>query len=76
MQDKAQEISAVIWRWYKQLTEKDKGDHDWDMLLEAGKQVVNQYKDDEISYKLAQELFFVFADHAGRLERAKVGEWK
>lgn len=73
MQDKAQEISSVIWRWYKETISKDKSKHEWDVMLEAGKQLVEKYKDDLVNRDFAVDLFFAFADHAGVLEKAQKG---
>ena len=74
MQDKAQEISAVIWRWYKEVISKDKGDHEWDVMIEAGKKLVDQYKDDPLNYPLACDMMIIFSEHAGRLEKVQRGE--
>lgn len=73
MQDKAQEISAAIWRWYKQAASMDKGDHEWDVLLEAIKKTVNQYMDDKLNYPLAEDMALAFINHVERLDKLKKG---
>ena len=72
--DKAREISSELWRWFVELKDTEKTDRIWDRLLEQGKAIVRQYKNDEINYKLAEDLFFAFLEQIERLEKQKKGQ--
>ena len=69
MEDKAKEISSLIWQWYKMAITIDKGEREWDALLEEAKKMVEKYKDDELNYHLATDMFFAFEEHIERLEK-------
>ncbi len=67
--DKSQEISSRLWPWFVELRDSQKNNHTWDRLLEQGKEIVRQYKGDDINYKLAEDLFFAFLAQVERLEK-------
>lgn len=69
MEDKAKEISGKIWKWYKKAIGIDKGQQEWETLLGEAEMIVGEYKNDELNYGLAADLFFAFEAHAERLEK-------
>lgn len=69
--DKAQEISTIIWKWYKKAISMDKGDNEWEELIQEAIDMSKKYEGDELNMPLFEKMFFAFQDHVVRLEKAK-----
>jgi hypothetical protein len=72
--DDAQKISSQLWIWYKKCRDTEKDDTMWNMLLDEGEGIVNQYKGDD--YIFARNMCLAFLDRVERMERRKNGESK
>lgn len=74
MEDKAKEISGVVWMWYKKcLAETPKTEETWDGIIVSGNKIIDRYKDDELNGKFAEEMVLTFINHIERLEKAGGG---
>ena len=72
MQDKAQEISAWCWRWYKLASNMDKGELEWKKLIEQAIETEKKYDGDVLNKKLFEDMFLAFEAHVERLEKGGV----
>lgn len=69
MEDKALEISTILWKWYKKAISIDKGDKEWDELIHEAIEMSKKYQGDDLNFPLFEKMFFAFQDHVARLEK-------
>lgn len=72
MTDNAQKISRQIWQWYKRCRDTEKDNGIWAQLLDEGQAIVHQYKDSEVDYGFARDMYLIFLDRIERIERGEL----
>lgn len=72
MIDNAQKISGQIWQWYKRCRDTEKDNEIWAQLLDEGQAIVHQYKDSEVDYSFARDMYLIFLDRIERIERGEL----
>lgn len=70
MTDKALEISGWCWKWYKKAISIEKGDVEWETLIDAAIKQSKEYQD-ELNKKLFEDMFLAFETHVERIEKMK-----
>jgi len=75
MEDKAKEISGVVWVWFKKYVAiTPKTDEVWEDIIDSANKIHEHYKNDELNGKFADEMILTFMNHIERIEKAGGGK--
>lgn len=69
MEDIAGKISNQAWQWYKKCRDMEKGDKEWNGLIDEANAIVQQYKGDKDNERFAKDMLLLFIDRVETLER-------